>query len=673
MLQTMGSSRSGPKPKCKSPDCYANLPKGRRTYCSDRCANREKSRKRRTRLRKEKMQASGDLQGGARKSYRNDNRGVVYSALIESGLGEKIMLEQATQADAARALGVTATAISKAMGAVRRHMALQVAQADWRPDPEHFELLLTDTEPDVDDPDAFEAWLDDAVARFVKFRETFFATARGPYYTEAFHQRWIKAILRAIYTGGQQMILSPPRHGKSELLVHFCAWLIVRNPNIQILWVGGNEDIAKLMVGKVRSELSKNEELKAAYLPPGDTWEPPGRHGTWRSDEFTVANQDSTLVKSPTMTAQGRGGTILSRDCDIIITDDIEDQKTTQQPGMRNSTREWYTGDLDSRKEEHTAWIFIGSHQHPDGLSVHLLDDPAWNAIVDMAHDYISCNEDPDDPDLHIECMLFPKLRSYAWLRKKQLSHRALGVEARFDLQYLMRVVGTGLTVFDEDQMKACTDESRVFNRIGIPEDARLIAGLDPSSTGYQAAVCWGYSSSTGKLYLIDIDNTRGGGVESALQLMKDWRQTHHLHHWVIEENGFQKAIRLNRDVKEWTAKAGVWTEGHETQGGNKHDPSYGVASMAGLYKAGLVNLPFAGPAVKERVLSYIKQAVQFDGSTVATRRRGIKSDILMASWFPFKIIRQWMEEDLAEEPGSDEYEPVFATFQGVDYGEAPW
>jgi len=86
------------------------------------------------------------------------------------------------------------------------------------------------------------------------------------------------------------------------------------------------------------------------------------------------------------MVAVGKGGKILSRDCDIIIADDIEDHQTTMQPGARESTRQWWTTTLSSRKEEHTAVVVIGSRQHPDDLYNHLLESDNFTSIVETAH-----------------------------------------------------------------------------------------------------------------------------------------------------------------------------------------------------------------------------------------------------------------------------------------------
>ena len=87
------------------------------------------------------------------------------------------------------------------------------------------------------------------------------------------------------------------------------------------------------------------------------------------------------------MVAVGKGGKILSRDCDfLIIADDIEDFGSTAQPSGRAATKRWWTTTLSSRVEAHTAVVVIGSRQHSDDLYNSLLDNNAWDNIVEQAH-----------------------------------------------------------------------------------------------------------------------------------------------------------------------------------------------------------------------------------------------------------------------------------------------
>ena len=130
----------------------------------------------------------------------------------------------------------------------------------------------------VEDKENYESQKDWEIAEdtvkslqdFKDFRDRYFKTETGELYeTAEFHENWINNIVDAIENGKQQMILSPPRHGKTDLLTHFAVWQICKNPNIRIMWVGGNEDIAKNAVGAVLDHLENNELLNEEINGPG--------------------------------------------------------------------------------------------------------------------------------------------------------------------------------------------------------------------------------------------------------------------------------------------------------------------------------------------------------------------------------------------------------------------
>ncbi len=47
---------------------------------------------------------------------------------------------------------------------------------------------------------------------------------------------------------------------------------------------------------------------------------------------------------------------------------------------------------------------------------------------------------------------------------------------------------------------------------------------------------------------MVDIENQEGGGVIQAKQTIKKWHEMYGLSHWSMEENGFQRAIRQDKD-----------------------------------------------------------------------------------------------------------------------------
>ena len=508
-----------------------------------------------------------------------------------------------------------------------------------------------------------------SLRKFEDFRDRYFRTETGEKYETAdFHQKWINAILTAIDEGNEQMILSPPRHGKTDLLTHFAVWQICKNPNVRIMWVGGNEEIAKNAVGSVLDHLEHNQKLIEDFCIPGQTFKPKNRSGkSWTAGQFTVATRTVTGIKSPTMVAVGKGGKILSRDSDLIIADDIEDHGTTIQPSAREQTRQWWTTTLSSRKEEHTAIVIIGSRQHPEDLYNFLLENPQMHKIVEEAHS-TECVKPETEFEEHTDCMLWASKRSYKWLYSRLQAAETTGGKSIFEMVYLNKAFAEGIAMFDVEEIDSCRDVNRVVGQ--VPANVKLIAGLDPASTGYQAAFLWAVNTDTGKMYMIDIENQKGGGIIQARKTIKNWHEKYNLAHWVIEENGFQRAIRQDTELREYCARMGIYLEGHQTQK-NKFDPIFGVGSMRELFKEQLISLPYGSAESETKSNIYRRQLIYFSTGASKQSGRNNKSDVVMASWFPMRVVRRLQKERLAE-VGLD-YKPSFGEWDISSMNEAPW
>ena len=225
------------KPKqviCVASDCTNVLPEGRKKYCSDRCSNRIRRRATRANKKTTEFQSEKILDGAI-----SERRGKYYAICKELGYFDKIISGEMTQQQVADAVSTSRANISRSLAAYYKDLEAERKQQQFK---------KVETKTSVED--------------FLNFRDTYFLTERGePYDTPDFQQEWIKAILESIDTGGRLMILSPPRHGKTDLLTHFCVYVICRNPNIRVMWVGGNEDIAKNAVSSVLDHLEGNDKL----------------------------------------------------------------------------------------------------------------------------------------------------------------------------------------------------------------------------------------------------------------------------------------------------------------------------------------------------------------------------------------------------------------------------
>jgi hypothetical protein len=629
---------------CISEGCNETLPENATKYCSTRCYKRESQRIYRAKKKGEEyVSPVKELNQPKSATIR---RGSLYRKFVDESYALDVVDGNITSKEASEALGCSTAQISRMLAAYREDLQTQVVSENW----------------EVSD-DARQALKD-----FKDFRDRYFLTELGvPFETADFHHEWITSINKALLNGGQQMILSPPRHGKTELLIHFVIWLICRNPNIRILWVGGNEDISRNAISSVMDTLDSNEKLVEDFCGPGGTFKPSSRTGkSWSQNGFTVATRTVSGIKSPTMVGIGRGGKILSRDCDIIIADDIEDFSSTMQPASRRNTKNWWTTTLGSRKEEHTAMVVIGSRQHPDDLYSALLENEAWETIVEEAHDSM-CTIPEFEEKEHNDCMLWADKRTFKWLMDRKRDAQTTGGLQRFEMVYLNKAQAQGLSLFNPEVIKLCYDPNWDIGE--IPNGAYLVAGLDPAATGYQAGFLWAVETTNSdiKLTMVDMENHQGGGLEEARNLIKKWFEMYGCYHWVIEENGFQKAIRQDEKTREYANLHGIKLEGHETHK-NKWDERFGVTALAPMFQDKKIKLPFQGIDAQTKSITYTKQLSYFASKG---NKNSYKSDIVMASWFPMKVIRNLQKLTYAE-IGLD-YTPSYEGYSMLDLNEIPW
>jgi len=630
---------------CISPECENTLPQKARKYCSDTCKWREQKRKQR--YKEQGREYEPEIKESNKGTVTQVRRGALYDKFVNEGYALDLIQGRLTRQEIADELKCTSSHISRLLGAFQEDYAKDRQAESWE--------ISDDAEQSLKD--------------FGEFRDRYFLTEMGiPFETADFHVDWIKSINKALLTGGQQMILSPPRHGKTELLIHFVIWLIMRNPNIRIMWVGGNEDIAMNSVMSVMDTLEQNEKLKEDFCGPGGTFKPATRAGKmWSRSGFTVSTRTVAGIKSPTMIGIGRGGKILSRDCDLIIADDIEDHSSTMQPASRENTKNWWTTTLGSRKEEHTAMVLIGSRQHPEDLYSAILESEAWDTIVEEAHDSLCVIPEFEEED-HVDCMLWSGKRTFKWLINRKRDAMTTGGLKNFEMVYLNKAYSDSLRLFNPEQIEKCYDPNIGLGH--IPKGAYLVAGLDPAATGYQAGFLWAVETNASeiKLTLVDLENHQGGGLDEAFALIKMWHDKYGCYHWVIEENGFQKAIRQDQRIKEYCNVQGIKLEGHETHK-NKWDEKFGVTALAPMFNEQMIVLPFYDADAQSKSITYTKQLVYF--ASKGKGGKGYKSDVVMASWFPMKVIRALTK--LVYSDIGIEYTPSFDGYNSVQWNETPW
>ena len=607
-------------------------------------------------------------------------RGETYAALgMRPQLVEDLIDGVVPHSYAAEVLKTSAASVSRALAAILVTRELEETAAVWTMGPlaqamfPHAKMArLKELGPQGEDTDEFGCLLDEVVRAFDVMSRRFFTLEGARILNEEFHLRWIRLIISAWAAGAKQMILSPPRHGKSELLVRFTVWMIAMFPNIRAMWVAANKDVAQMMLGSVKDHLENNGPLIAATLPPGESYRPTRQSNRpWSQKEIKIAQQSHVGQKSSTLLALGRTAKILNRDVDLLYVDDFEDFDTTRESGQREYSRNKFA-EIGTRKEESTLWLWIGSRQHPSDVAFYLLkrqdDELAWRISTDTAH--ADCDLDPTVLSGHDTngCMLFPAVRSYRWLMEKKQETDALGIPGAYEMRYLNRPVPTEGIVFRIAEIR-----DKALNRsrgLGIDElgSGQLVAGLDPATRGTQAAFLWHYTTKS--LSMVDLETQQAGGFEGAQYIMQNWYDRYDLQHWFYEDNSGQIEFFRDPRTKALQKNLGLVIKSHTT-GRNKQDPGLGLTGMAPWYHDGTIDLPYGTAEAQAKVEELLRQLELWSTDGIVRNKRD-KTDIKMAQWFPFPTILKWHNRDrkpTLKVLGASSY-PGYDTMESMPWGE---
>ncbi|HEX6829491.1 MAG TPA: hypothetical protein VF104_11000, partial [Burkholderiales bacterium] len=155
----------------------------------------------------------------------------------------------------------------------------------------------------------------------------------------------------------------------------------------------------------------------------------------------------------------------------------------------------------------------------------------------------------------------------------------------------------------------------------------KVVAGLDPATTGYTAAVVVGLDPATGVRWVLDCHNQAGMLPHETKGLIQSWTTKYGVAEWRVERNAFQGFLTRDVDLRQWVAAHGSVLGEHFT-GSNKADPEMGVASMTALFANKLIKLPRTDQKPAARAL-VDQLAVWAPGM-----HKSVKTDLVMALWF---------------------------------------
>lgn len=185
-----------------------------------------------------------------------------------------------------------------------------------------------------------------------------------PRYKPAAHHYAIGKVLHSVLFGDldRVMILTGPRHGKSELCSRrFPAWALGNKPELQFISTSAGMDLAQTFGGEVR-DLVGSPEYKDIFAGT-ELKEDATAKGRWRTSQGGIYS------------SFGVGGKPVGWGGDIIMIDDpFGSMEDAQSETIRRKVHDWFTGTIYHRLQPGGKIVLINHRMHDDDLSGFLLE-----------------------------------------------------------------------------------------------------------------------------------------------------------------------------------------------------------------------------------------------------------------------------------------------------------
>lgn len=188
-----------------------------------------------------------------------------------------------------------------------------------------------------------------------------FVPGVSPMWQAPTHLRPVADLFARVERGEQVFgcVSVPPRHGKTELILHALAWLMLRRPTWELAYTSYAGDFAR----------SKSARAQRLAADAGVALAKPKQKAIeWFTREGGV------------LRATGVQGQLTGHGARLLIVDDPhKDRAEAESPTMRQAVHDWFTSTAATRVEPGGSIIVVHTRWHPDDLIGRLAQDDRTN------------------------------------------------------------------------------------------------------------------------------------------------------------------------------------------------------------------------------------------------------------------------------------------------------
>lgn len=218
----------------------------------------------------------------------------------------------------------------------------------------------------------FEPYLED-FEKFMHITQGYFGDSKVKY--AAMHTR-IAEFLQS--PSKRKLLLTFRSSRKSTISQQYLLWRILNNINISTIRASSTKTLADSQITKIRQIIECNP-----------LWDCLVNKQEWRNDYFTVNGRYSKstgldyLSPDPTAFSASIGTNIVGRHCNLIIVDDLVDDKNSCTTDQREKCLQWLRA-LESiaQTEEDGEIIIIGTRWHKDDVYSELIKSGEYDVLI---------------------------------------------------------------------------------------------------------------------------------------------------------------------------------------------------------------------------------------------------------------------------------------------------
>ena len=461
----------------------------------------------------------------------------------------------------------------------------------------------------------------------------------------AHRERWLGMIEKSRTSSlgrsqkGAFLLLAPRDHGKTEACISVTVRAICMDRNTRILWISESQGQAEKRMRRAKTVL-ESERITTDWCS-----NPELGMGAWRQtpEDRWMATQvyvsRGLHSVDPTLEAVGAGGSVTGGHFDMIICDDLEDDRTTFSAAQRQKTREWFRGTVRPMLVKGGMLLVVGTRKHHDDLYGHFVDDPTFRIWEDKAitrfpesHKFIYEKDDNGREtiiDVKVEGeseVLWPEERPIDYLLRERM---ATG-NRLFNREFQNEIVDDESAAVRWDWLQAAMGRGAALSLYELP-DEQTAPGLDivqgwdfalvtdvhkaeTRDTDYSVGITWGRDDN-GVRYLLGIRRVRGLSQSRLHLVVKEEYEKfgRRIRVVSVERNNFGELHYLG--LKRSTD---LPLKPHLTTGKAKADPWEGVPSISMLFEAGKVVLPSQKKDDREALEPLVHRVSFGDGNEMA-------------------------------------------------------